>query len=385
MKRPGIAFFVAVMTIQISVQAMGQTRVALVIGNGAYPSGPLVSPRFDEKAVATELKNLGFLVTEKVDLTRADMLRAIANFGEILRQPQTVGLFYYSGHGIQINNRNYLIPVDAVISTEPDVDLFGVPVDNILRRMEIANSNPNIVILDACRDNPFEKRYKSITRGSGLAPENPVPGTLIAYAAAPGHTAEPGLNGQLSAYTRGLVDVIHIPGQDDLVRTFQKIQNAVYHGTQGRQQPYVEFSPGLPEFVLNRGLQIAPSVIPAPDTATPEVDLAANIGGRIFFSRLSSEITPEARATLDRIADWLSKHPNGKVRVAGGADDREGSEDTALGLGTSRWHAVVKYLTNKGVGANRMTGVSFGRERPIAVGEDETTQAQNRRVEVTIQ
>jgi uncharacterized caspase-like protein len=158
----------AIATALFSGPTAAETPIALVIGNGAYPTAPLESPSFDRRAIAQKLRNLGFSVTERQDLTRTQLFEAISQFGETLTHPDTIGLFYYSGHGIQMINRNYLVPVDPAIYSESDVELFGIPLDNVLQRMEIANSKPNIIILDACRDNPFEKRYKSL-RGSTWA------------------------------------------------------------------------------------------------------------------------------------------------------------------------------------------------------------------------
>ena len=107
-------------------------------------------------------------MTRKTDLGRNEFFNAIRDFGDGLQQPSTVGLFYYSGHGMQVNNRNYMIPTDADIRSDFDVARYAIPVEDVLVRMELGKSNPNIVILDACRNNPFEKRFKSSQ--DGLAP-----------------------------------------------------------------------------------------------------------------------------------------------------------------------------------------------------------------------
>jgi Caspase domain len=258
---------VALITILMrgSVLKAEENRIALIIGNGAYALAPLESPEFDEAAIAKKLNALRYDVEEDRDLTRIEMFNAIRRFGEKLNRTNATGIFYYSGHGIQVNNRNYMIPVDAIIRSEPDVELWGVPLDNVLARMQIAKSRPNIVILDACRNNPFEKNYKSISGGKGLALESPAPGTVIAYAAAPGHTAEPGLAGQLSKYTQALVRLIDAPSQD-VVAMLRQVQDAVYESTNGRQQPYVEVSPGVPSFFLNSATSMPPTKESMPPT-----------------------------------------------------------------------------------------------------------------------
>lgn len=234
-----------VAAIALPWSAAAETRIALVIGNSAYPSAPLGSPRSDAEAVAKKLADLGFAVTKKSDLGRDALFSAIREFSDLLQRPGAAGLFYYSGHGMQVNNRNYMIPVDASIRDEADVELDGVPMENVLRRMELAQSNPNIVILDACRDNPFEKRFKSAE--AGLARMQFPTSTLIAFAAAPGRVAEAASGGRLSPYTQALIEQIDTPGQD-LIKMFQVVQNAVLERTQGRQRPHVEISPGLPDF-----------------------------------------------------------------------------------------------------------------------------------------
>src|SRR5258708_2850289 len=131
-------FFLPIAAVVLSCPAVADTRLALVIGNGAYPSAPLSSPKKDEQAVAAKLKGLGFAVTEGFDLNHDGLLGAIREFGERLaRQPDAVGLFYYSGHGMSVNSRNYIIPVDANIRSEADVELYAVPVENVLLRMMI--------------------------------------------------------------------------------------------------------------------------------------------------------------------------------------------------------------------------------------------------------
>ncbi|MFZ1413086.1 MAG: SUMF1/EgtB/PvdO family nonheme iron enzyme [Defluviicoccus sp.] len=248
--------------------AWAETRIALVIGNGAYPSGPLGSPKDDAKAIDAKLTSLGFQVTRKTDLARDKFFDAIRDFGERLQQRDTVGLFYYSGHGMQVNNRNYMIPTDADIRSELDVGRFAVPVDDVLVRMDWGKSNPNIVILDACRNNPFEKRFKSSS--DGLAAMEAPPSTLIVFAAAPGRVAEAGSGGKLSLYTAALVEHIDEP-HPNFVAMFQAVQNAVFERSGRSQAPRLELSPGLPNFSFKPLAAIAPPPIAAPPIAAPLV------------------------------------------------------------------------------------------------------------------
>jgi uncharacterized caspase-like protein len=240
----------AAAAIALPWQACAETRVALVVGNSAYSSGPLSSPRDDAQAVEAKLKGLGFQVITKTDLSREEFFNAIREFGNLLRQPGTVSLFYYSGHGMQVNNRNYMIPTDADIRSDLDVRRYAVPVEDVLARMEWGKSNPNIVILDACRNNPFEKRYKSPS--DGLAQMDAPASTLIAFAAAPGRVAEAGTSGRLSLYTEALVEHIDQP-HENFISMFRAVQDAVYERSRRTQSPRLELSPGLPDFFFVPG------------------------------------------------------------------------------------------------------------------------------------
>jgi DNA-binding Lrp family transcriptional regulator len=225
------------------------TRLALVIGNGAYPSGPLSSPEKDEQAVAAKLEVLGFSVAERRDLNREGMLEAIREFSEQLKEhPNAVALFYYSGHGMSVNGRNYLIPIDANIRREEDAEDYAVPLENVLARMTSTQDEANIIVLDACRDNSYEKRWKSSNKGLAPITDRP-PRTLIAYAAAPGHVALEGSEGNLSKYTEALVARIDEPNVN-LLTMFQNVLNSVDESTRGQQEPSLEISPGLPNLSL---------------------------------------------------------------------------------------------------------------------------------------
>ncbi|MCI0665213.1 MAG: caspase family protein, partial [Acidobacteria bacterium] len=153
-------------------------RVALVMGNGAYKDTPLTNPVSDARDIAATLSNLGFEVTKVENQTQTEMKRAIRAFGEKLRK-SAVGLFYYAGHGVQVKGQNYMIPVGAVIDKEEEVEYEGVDVGLLLAQMENAGNRVNIVILDACRNNPFARSFRSATRG--LAVVSAPTGTLIAY------------------------------------------------------------------------------------------------------------------------------------------------------------------------------------------------------------
>lgn len=185
-------------------------RIALVIGNGAYTTSPLRNPVNDANIMSTTLKNLGFEVSAITDATFQNMRKAISDFGKKLSSDKnTVGLFYYAGHGIQLKGKNYLVPVDAQIEGEADVTVYAVDLDGLLSNLEFAGNNMNIVILDACRNNPFARSFRSVA-SNGLATMNAPSGTMVAFATAPGSTAADG-EGNNGLYTQELVKAMTTP------------------------------------------------------------------------------------------------------------------------------------------------------------------------------
>src|ERR1041385_5180880 len=162
-------------------------RIALVIGNGSYANAPpLKNPTNDASDMADALARLGFAVTRGIDLNQRQMKAMIREFGQKLKAGGQ-GLFYFAGHGVQLRGRNYLIPVDASIQSEADVEDQGVDANLIMGLMDEAGNALNVVILDACRNNPFSRSFRSVS--NGLAQMDAPSGTLIAHATAPGSVA----------------------------------------------------------------------------------------------------------------------------------------------------------------------------------------------------
>lgn len=213
--------------------AQPEQRVALVIGNAAYETAPLRNPLNDARAMAKALSELGFDVTEREDLVQKDMKREIQSFGQRLLKGG-VGLFYYAGHAVQVNGRNYLIPVGAAIEHEKQVEYEGVDAGSVLSEMDYARNRLNIVILDACRDNPFARSFRSSAQG--LATINAPTGSLIAYATAPGSVASDG-PGDHGLYTGELIQAIQRPGTR-IEDVFKQVRSAVREMTQGKQIPW---------------------------------------------------------------------------------------------------------------------------------------------------
>jgi len=191
-----------------NVSVDNRQRIALVIGNSGYVSSPLKNPANDARTMAAVLRRLGFEVYERIDSSYADLNLAIDQFGNRLK-PGGIGLFFYAGHGMQVQGSNYLIPVDARINAENEVRYKAIDAGLVLAKMEQARGDINIVILDACRDNPFKRSFRSSSRGlAGMDAPN---GTLIAYATAPGRTAADG-TGNNGLFTSELLRVIQMPG-----------------------------------------------------------------------------------------------------------------------------------------------------------------------------
>ena len=223
--------------------APAERRVALVIGNSAYQNvAPLKNPANDAPLMAEALTAVGFELIGGKPLLNADkaaLERAIRSFGQALRGG-AVGLFYYAGHGVQIDGVNYLVPVAANIADELDVKFELVDAGLVLDAMAIARNRLNIVILDACRNNPFGGRgLRGI--GGGLAQVSAPAGTVISYATQPGDVAEDG-TGRDSPYTEALSSAIRRPGLD-IFATFNEVGLKVKETTGGRQQPWLATSP----------------------------------------------------------------------------------------------------------------------------------------------
>jgi formylglycine-generating enzyme required for sulfatase activity len=212
-------------------------RVALVIGNGAYQFvGRLNNPADDAREMAKTLKELNFEVSERIDCDKRQLEAAIDEFGKRLAESgkDTVGMFYYAGHGVELKGRNYLVPVDADVKTESDVQYRGVDAGFVLGKMEDAKNAVNIVILDACRDNPFARAFRSEARG--LAEVTAPRGTLIAYATSPRKTAT-----DSGEYRKALIAAMTTP-ELNVLDVFQEVTATVDRATNGNQTPWMASS-----------------------------------------------------------------------------------------------------------------------------------------------
>ncbi|MEW6614019.1 MAG: caspase family protein [Thermodesulfobacteriota bacterium] len=214
--------------------AMQGQRLALVIGNDSYDLARLKNPVNDAMDMALTLKNLGFIVEFRKNANLQEMEDAIENFGNHLKRGG-VGLFYFAGHGAQISGTNYLIPIGARINKESDVKYKAVDANRILDEMANANNGLNIVILDACRDNPYAKSFRSASRGLAIISTAPK-GTFISYSTGPGQVARDG-DGRNSPYTAALLESIVKPGLP-IEQVFKRVRQRLDAETNGQQIPW---------------------------------------------------------------------------------------------------------------------------------------------------
>jgi uncharacterized caspase-like protein len=210
-----------------------ERRLALVVGNSAYKNAPLVNPGNDARAVAAALRESGFTVIERRNLNQAAMRQVVREFGDELAKGG-IGLFYYAGHGMQIRGRNFLIPVGSDIQREDEVQDQAVDASLVLEKMASAKNAANIVILDACRNNPFASSFRSAA--AGLAVMDAPAGTLIAFSTAPGQVAADG-TGDNGLYTQHLVTYMREPGLK-VEDVFKRVRVAVRQGSGGKQVPW---------------------------------------------------------------------------------------------------------------------------------------------------
>ena len=217
--------------------ALAEKRLALVIGNGAYGNlGPLDNPSADARLMSRSLEGVGFEVTTLIDVGEDRMKRGVLDFGRRLRGAgsDAVGLFYFAGHGIQAEGRNFLLPVGVDVRDAADLYVEALDANWVLAQLESAGNATNIVVLDACRNNPFQRSFRSASRG--LARMNAPRGSFVAYATEPGGVAADG-DGANSPYTAALARAVLTPGLA-IEQVFKQVRVDVLGKTDGRQIPW---------------------------------------------------------------------------------------------------------------------------------------------------
>jgi uncharacterized protein (TIGR02145 family) len=230
MKKLVLSLFILLFAITVLAQT-GEKRIALVIGNNNYLNAPLKNPVNDANLMESTLKSLGFTVIKKVNANRAQMAQAIAEFWKNLGN-YNVALFFFAGHGVQVNGVNYIIPVDASLETQDMVSFEAISVNDVVGKFEEYPQNTNIVILDACRNNPFRSWARSGARG--FKAMNPGSGTIIAFATSEGSTAADG-EGSNGLFTHNLVK--HIKKPVPIETVFKSTRVDVQKASGGNQSP----------------------------------------------------------------------------------------------------------------------------------------------------
>ncbi len=261
LQRLAVALVLALLASASAQSAHAERRVALVLGNGAYVNAPqLPNPPNDARAIATRLHDLGFEVVEGYDLTNENLIRALNDFSRKLSGAD-VGLFFYAGHGLQVNGENFIVPVDAKLEQLADLDFQTVKVARILDQLE--GVPVKLVLLDACRDNPLAEalsrsmkgKTRSLTTGTGLAEiKTKVAGTVIAFATSPGDVALDGKSTN-SPFTTALLENVSVPNTDIEIM-MKRVKARVAALTDNKQVPWTSSS-------LNAEFQMVPETAAA--------------------------------------------------------------------------------------------------------------------------
>ena len=271
-----------------------ERRVAFVVGNSAYKMGPLKNPGNDARAIATALRKLNFEVIERQNVTRETFALGVREFGDKLKGA-TVGLFYFAGHGLQVRGRNFLVPVDADIAREDEVPYRSLDVNEVLDKMDSARTPINLVLLDACRNNPFARSFK--LSQVGLAQMDAPSGTLIGFATAPGSVAQDG-EGDNGLYTSALLRHITVAALP-VEQMLKRVRVDVVRASNNNQVPWESSS-------LNRDFAFArttPVVASAPAKLVPTDELALELA---FWDAVKNSTSPaDYRA-------YLEQYPKGR-------------------------------------------------------------------------
>jgi uncharacterized caspase-like protein len=339
MNRPGLpglcGFLLASALLLLCQPAHAEKRVALVLGNSAYRNvPPLPNPVNDGATIAATLKNAGFdVVDSRSDLPALEMRRALRDFTDAARDAD-IAVIYYAGHGMEVDGTNYLIPVDAKLERDTDVYDEALSLDRILVAAEPAKQL-RLVILDACRDNPFAKNMKKTVAlraiGRGLAKIEPTsPNTLIAYSAKAGSTALDG-DTKNSPFTIALAKHLTTPGLD-VRRAFGFVRDDVLKETGNRQEPFVYGSLGGDDVALVPAP--ARAATPASEPASnPQADarrdyeLALQIGNRAAFSAFLAQYPDGFYASLAKLQ--LEKVAAEEARLAATEKARQTEQERA--------------------------------------------------------
>ncbi|MDV7141310.1 caspase family protein [Tropicimonas sp. TH_r6] len=295
--------------------AQAEPRFALVVGNESYASvTPLDNPAADARLVAKALEDRGFTVTMLLDADQVTLMRSIAQFGRDLRSggEESTGLFYYAGHAVQSFGTNFLLPVDVALTDAADLSLVALRADAVLRQMSSAANRTNIVILDACRNNPFVDIPDM--NDNGLAEMNAPTGTLMAYSTAPGSVALDG-TGSNSPYTQAMVTEMQTPGLT-IEQMFKNVRGSVLAATNNRQTPW-ETSSLTSDFQFTPQRQLSPEEI-AEKQFFESLKASRDPVQIVLFLRTypDSEHFEQARGLLSSVLDGTRPDTGGTTQAA---------------------------------------------------------------------
>lgn len=284
--------------------ALAEKRVALVIGNAGYSSvAALSNPINDATAIGDALERLGFSVRRQSDLTFDSMRKTLNEFAREANGAD-IAIIYYAGHGMELAGQNYLIPVDAKLATDLDVPYEAISLNLTLGALDGARGT-RLLILDACRDNPFKASMKvadaSRSIGRGLARIEPSVGTIVAYAAKEGTTADDG-NGEHSPFASALLEHIEEPGID-VQFLFRKVRDTVIEETGGKQEPFTYGS--LP----GRAVPLSPA---APEAPPPAAERTTVPGEQEIAAEVAFWNTIKDSGDRDLLTSYLKQYPNGR-------------------------------------------------------------------------
>lgn len=279
-----------------------EPRVALVIGNSGYDAvSSLDNPGNDARLIAQTLESVGFQVTLLIDSPRGEMMLGIREFGRNLRNAGTeaTGLFYYAGHGVQSFGTNYLLPTDVAVSDPADLDLVAIEAQSVLRQMYSARNRTNIVILDACRNNPFSDIPEF--NDNGLAEMQAPTGTFLSYATAPGGVALDGVD-ENSPFTKAVARQISTPGLP-VEQLFKRVRVEVIEATQGQQTPW-DASSLTTDFVFSEAPTLSAKDLEARALWNSVKESDDSVQIMLFLRAYSDTIfAPEARALLEDVME----------------------------------------------------------------------------------
>jgi uncharacterized caspase-like protein len=272
--------------------AVAENRIALVIGNSSYETvSVLPNPANDARAMTELLQSAGFEVVPASNLTQSGMRQAIGNFAATLagKGADTVALLFYAGHGLQVDGENFLVPVDARIAREADVPVQAVRLTDVMNMLSTVPSKTRIVILDACRNNPFSEINK--TTGRGLAIVDAPTGSLVSYSTAPGTEAQDG-DGSNSPYTAALVKIAREPGLA-IEQALKRVRSSVHEATRNQQTPWESSS-------LTADFYFFPGAAPSAERTTPAA--AVRPASAVAGDAASGGARP--RAAVKSVESW---------------------------------------------------------------------------------